>query len=475
MFMLLILLSCQKGTKIIVYKIETNPFSSDPQNYDYFIHHSIYRSVLGTLVSNYNSTEVKGVLAESWKNSENDKVWEFSLRENLYFSNGDKITSEIIIQSLKRIFLLLKRNGSKGDFFNYLNGIEKLNDLDDEIEGLRLKQGKILFVFKRSMPDFLEKISFGLYSIVHPSNYDKDSLEWQSELNVVSSYTYKIEKINSQNFELGLNEHFNLELGPENKFEKVIISWDEDIKPDIYEGNSLEDNKKKKEFSFSGGVESGISFIRCHSWDVDGSICSKLEDRMMLRNSLLNFLKNNGHNITTSFFPKGMKGLDQQEFPVEEHEINEGLLNYKLATRNFSNKKTKLWNSIESFFTKFTNRENKNDISMRVFFEEMDSEKRTADFIGIDTGILIDRPIDDVKFMINSTAGIRIPDMNGKLKKLASEEEVDVNQINKEIWDQAIIWPIAHFTSGLFSKSFVDLNKLNLIQPPIDFTWVGKK
>tara|TARA_Y100000768_G_scaffold116943_1_gene86375 strand:- start:8670 stop:10142 length:1473 start_codon:yes stop_codon:yes gene_type:complete len=459
-------------SKNLNYWVNSPPYSADPMDYDFSIHHSIYRSVLGSLVTNYNKSEIKGVIAESWDNDQNNKVWKFKIRKNLYFSNGDEITPAIVYKSLKRAFYLQTKNGSK-DFYSDLEGISKLKNMNDLYDGLSYNDDEVIFKFTSPKPQFLEQISFGLYSIVHPDNYSEKDGQWNSSLDAISSYTYRIKKIEDNSIKLELNPTFGYSIGPKKKFETIVISWSKAFDADIYRGTSLDKNPSN-DYEFTGGVKSGIAFIRCHSWKDPQSVCSDLDVRRKLRNKLLLYLKEKGYDVSTSFLPKGVKGLENKEFDLESNLDNS---NVSLSFRNFTNKNFEFWQDLNLFFKDKFNTVFKNDLHLKDVFNDLntDVKKFSVDLASIVTGVLIDQPEEDIKFMIQSNSGIRIPDETGNFKKLVSKETIDVNKINNEIWDQAIIWPVTHFSNGLYYKSFIDISQLNLVQTPIDFTWVGKK
>jgi hypothetical protein len=98
-----------------------------------------------------------------------------------------------------------------------------------------------------------------------------------------------------------------------------------------------------------------------------------------------------------------------------------------------------------------------------------------ADIYMLGTGILIEDPLHDVNFMFKAKEGIQLPDSSGIIIKELNKPHPDLQLINQEIWNQAIIWPITHYASGFWAKSTVDLSLINNSLPPTDFNWVGWK
>lgn len=93
------------------------------------------------------------------------------------------------------------------------------------------------------------------------------------------------------------------------------------------------------------------------------------------------------------------------------------------------------------------------------------------------TGILVESPREDLRFMFFSKQGISLPDLNGKIKFALDQSNFDPQEINQMIWDQSVIWPMTHFSIGYFvpKNTALDLDKINLSLPPTDFQWLGWK
>ena len=82
-----------KKNEIFIFGTSGYPFSSDPLDYDYYIHHYAFSSVFSKLISSEKSGGFVPMIASEWKNSNNLKTWSFKIRKDLSFSNGDKISS----------------------------------------------------------------------------------------------------------------------------------------------------------------------------------------------------------------------------------------------------------------------------------------------------------------------------------------------------------------------------------------------
>ena len=92
------------------------------------------------------------------------------------------------------------------------------------------------------------------------------------------------------------------------------------------------------------------------------------------------------------------------------------------------------------------------------------------------TGILIEDPKDDIRFMFLSKEGIQLPDSDGRIHEELNNAEFNPQKINQLIWEQAIVWPINHFAFGLWARrDTFDFSEINLVLPPTDFQWLGYK
>ena len=198
------------------------PYSTDPLSYDALSHHVAFRSVLSPLISTYKLGEYVGILAESWSVSEDFKQWSFTIRPNLTFENGDMISPKIIETSFKRIAFLLKNNKSKNEFIDHILEKNKLVSIDTKIKGIKSTNNKIIFTFKKSMPNVLDLISFGLFSIVHPNNYNSQNGSWISENKTIASNFYTIDTWSNSEIILKLRKDFLPNLHHKNIFPTIF-------------------------------------------------------------------------------------------------------------------------------------------------------------------------------------------------------------------------------------------------------------
>lgn len=76
----------------------------------------IVRYGIGECLTRFDTTgSLQPCLAESWEGSEDGKTWTFKVREGVKFSNGNEMTPELVVASLKRTFEMSPR---VPDFFD---------------------------------------------------------------------------------------------------------------------------------------------------------------------------------------------------------------------------------------------------------------------------------------------------------------------------------------------------------------------
>jgi hypothetical protein len=97
----------------------------------------------------------------------------------------------------------------------------------------------------------------------------------------------------------------------------------------------------------------------------------------------------------------------------------------------------------------------------------------SVDLTARGTGILVSDPDDDVRFMFLSKEGIRLPDTDGNIKNALAKSHLDPQEVNQLLWNQAVVWPVVHYASGLWAKNDkFDFSEVNLILPPTEFQWI---
>lgn len=456
------------------------PFSSDPMDYDFYVHHQAFTSVFGTLVSTNLKGKIKPILAKSWQHSSDFKIWTFEINDQLTYSNGDKIKGEDIVLSLKRVAFLKKKANSLSGLVEYLEEIEKLSGIENDISGIALKDKNLLLKFTKPMPNLLSLISFGFYSLAHPSLFDHKTGQWLNKKKAISSSAYEVTEWNEDKFVLKLRKGLknfdyakailDVEFQKNDRLKSSADLKDVDLLLD--DKNSLLVNSDFQYVGSSEGLK--IGYVHCFSWNKQESPFSKIEVRKLLRDRFYKSLQSNGVTLTNSFFPPSLTGVlsvkSEDYKPIEvapRMEIVTHTMGPSLKIEENKEKKS----ISEIFNDALISLADKNNIKVNQVDISDESEIDKLDLVINGTGIEADNYIDTVKFMFLSKEGIRLPDSNGRITEELKKEKPDVNLINSELWNQAIIWPIRHYTNGFWfnKKSGLNFEYVNMDTPSIDF------
>lgn len=450
------------------------PTSADPIDFDAFVHHVTFRPIFSGLVSQYKKGVYVGVLAESWMASTDFKRWEFKIKKNLQFSNNDPITPQVIYKSLTRTALLMAKKGSHSDLFNNLTEYVAPQNCNSSIPGISIENEKLIFTFENSNPRLLEQLSFGLYSVLHPSQYNNQTGEFNNK-DIISSGPYFIRNWSDSELNLSLRHSFPIESRHARAFSDVAIRWDDTSKKFADLVVSFHsDSGISERLTFYGPSKSNIIYLHCLSWHKKGSICSDADIRLTLRNGFYNYLKSQNIDFTTSFFPLHMAGIKELDYdalsPITYDGGGKSLIIRLRATTNIAYPLLK--KALVDYFKSLNvNAKIEDDISYSDLGPYLNKEKNDVDFSAVVTGILVEDPFGDIRFMFRSKEGIRLPDTNGKI--LSSLDKIEPQHVNQELFNQAVIWPLLHTSMGIWVGDRVDISELNTLIPPTDFAWIA--
>lgn len=463
----------------IVFANYGSPFSSDPLDFDYYVHHYAFSSVYARLVSVEKSGTITAELAKSWENYNNFKTWRFELRDNLKYSNGETIKGQDVLLNFKRLLYLSRKNNSKSGMLEFIEDCDLDKSLISNCNGIKLEQNVLEFTFSKPMKNLLELISFGLYGLAHPSLYDHQTGIWIDKRKVISSSHYNVKIWSDKDFVLTLRPDSILN-SESDVIKNVRIINLGDIKEakDLDSVDLLFADKSSllvdNRFQFIGSsLNLKIGYLKVNSWNNNKSELSKIEVRKWLRSKFFRSLSHNGLKITKTFLPTSLKGVNEIDADVESEkpkfkdfsiDIPEIRISGKLKEND--NKKS----MADIFKDAYQSLE---DTNVKVKF----SEKYDLEILG--TGIEAKDYMDTVRFMFLSNEGIKLPDLTGKIYLELKKENPSISIINQEIWDQAVIWPIRHYTAGYWFKNDseinININMINVDSPSIDFQFVRWK
>lgn len=87
--------------------------------------------------------------------------------------------------------------------------------------------------------------------------------------------------------------------------------------------------------------------------------------------------------------------------------------------------------------------------------------------------IAIEDPMESIRHMFQSKDGVRLPDPTGRAAAEIRKETFDLQAVNAVLWDDAIVWPTAHYSRGIWAKPRVDLTDLNTSTFPPGMQWLA--
>ncbi len=455
------------------------PFSIDTMDYDALAHHIHFRSVYSSLVSDYKLGEIRGVLASKWWSNSDKTSWSFKIRDDIFFSDGQKVGARDVALNLCRVAFLMSKTNSASGLLENLKGIESISAADELVEGISFSGDIVTLDFKIPVLDVLQKISFGLYAIVSLKNFDSKTGVWFNKREIIGSGPYFVEKWTDSEVSLRLRTDFPKNLLLSKPINQVVFrhSADEIVNSDLIVDfdDSLGVDKSHE---FFGPVKSAIRYVECEGWKDPESICHSEKARKNIRDAFYKYLDSIKFKTIKSFFPLAVKGVS--EFVTGD----ESSVSLSFQPTTFS---------ISAVASAYKSLENTNQVTAQEAFEKAMKyfasqsglqvdvvtpvaqlpKSASVDFRFRMTAILVDSPHHDIRFMVNSSQGIRLPDASGEIKKYISQENFSAQNVNRLLWDQAIVWPINHMALGLWKrKNSVSLASYNLILPPLDLQWL---
>jgi hypothetical protein len=397
------------------------------------------------------------------------------------FEDGMTVTPDLIKQSLTRMGFLMKQNGSRSGMFEYLSGFDKIDSPTSAIAGIQTEVGKLILRFDSPVPRLLEIVSFGLYGVVHPADYNHVTGAWLNPKQVHASGPYRISKWDDNAETLELRKEFPASLLHSRPLKTVQIIWDMSRKDtsDLIMASEFE-KQNYKNYVFYGPAASGIAYVLCLTWYKKDSPCHSKDIRLVLRDRFYKKLANLYQPIFRSFFPLAMKGVTEFNLPELAHSspasAEKRNLTYLFKTSNVMN--DSVYESVKSTVEEFGYHIEKSNAAWTSMMTHLnyDVENPEYDLVTVATGIRLEDPVHDIRFMVNSKEGIRLPDPTGKLREMTLTDDVDINAVNAQIWEDAIVWPITHFSAGLLvNDERLDMSQVNVIHPPTYFGWIGRK
>lgn len=477
--------SCKKHEILDLYTTQ-EPYTFDPIEYDFGVHHVTERAVLASLISNYKKGGYVGQLAQEWSSDNDFKKWTFHLFENAKFDDETPVTSRVVEQSIKRIAFIMKKRHSEDNFTNYLIGYESFNKISDNLPGLKiLDSSTIEFNFTKSIPDFLEEISFGIFAIVHPDDYNHETGEWKNPNSAKASGLYSIKNVSKDGITLTLRK--NHPLADSRHFNEIFIHWNKEKKQnaDVIMGSSFDKEELENSYELVAPIKASIIYGRCVSWTHKDSIFHSRENRQLLRDLYYKQLTDNGYIFSHYFFPREISKQDEEQnnkdLSLANKPIPENIKNIPLRVHWYAKNFEKSHIHFVKSFEQISSAKKIKYAAVGPFgFDKVRANKKEKlaqyEFDWTQFSTDVEHPEDTVRFMFLSAEGVQLPDEDGSIRAELDKKPINIAKINALINKQALVWPLGHYRSGIWiKKAVVDISDYNSSLPPIDFTWIYRK
>lgn len=206
------------------------------QNGDGLVPYLLYRTLL-MADSKYETSTPD--LAKEWKKSDDEKTYEFTLKDGLKWSDGEALTAADVEFSVK---LALKASVINGIFPSTFSKVEGAKDFKedkaDSISGLTVEGNKVIFKLTAPVGNF-EQMMTQFYILPKHKLESENPLElnnssfWTAP---VTSGMYKVKEISAGNFiEYERNENYENE---KPKFDKVVFNYISDPVLALQDGKS---------------------------------------------------------------------------------------------------------------------------------------------------------------------------------------------------------------------------------------------
>jgi hypothetical protein len=477
---------------IIKVAIPSSPYSSDPIDFDAYVHHLCFGSTLSTLVSNTKKTGLEGRLAKDWEKDRDFKTWRFHLRSGIYDSNQEIINGNYILASFKRAFLKQLEKGSKS-FVTKLKGIEKLTTLRNDIDGLYLSNINgheiITFTFTEAIIDLDYQLSFGVYGITSSRNFNPLTGDWLQEVRLISTGPYEVYSFESDAVELRLRSNFNI-YNVEKSPPIVILKKEKAENYGGFDFFRLADYQTEglylDDFDYYVDSDHSIKFLRFNSYFKSDSPFFYNE----FRQGFIDFLQLNYFqeiDLPIGFFPLSALAPTKKEILFNDYKIKEILKSHRAqfphrkirvmkTVSTVSNLDAQLMLGITAFLEKYEIPYELIESDIKIIFSSFDLEWKDSnvDICVLNTSILNETPYSDIDFMFESSEGIRLPDPRKMYSQLKGQEKgtIFIEKINQFLREDAIVLPLQHFQRRFYHKKNLDFSNINIAESFVDFSLV---
>lgn len=422
-----------------------------------------FGSVYAGLVSNREKGRYRGVLAESWEASPDMRRWVFRLRRDMRFETGEPVTSEDLARSWLRLERMARAEGTRGLMFDLLEGYSPAFP-GSVARGLRFEADSVTLSFREPYPELLATLSDPMYAVVHRDCWDASDA-WRCEYRAVASGPYRVARWDDHGLELALRPEFPKDLRHERAPDRIRLLWDKKDRAsaELVYGSSRDDLSGRG-YRFMGGMDSSVAFVACRDWAKGGTLCADRAARAALRHGFYRELGARGLKGANSFFPLTVPGI--KEFPetvVTGVQRRHAVIFHPMGGRLpvLAETAAALGGAARGLGWGFE-------------IEERKAGK--ADVCNIHvrvTDIPLDQPERAIRLMFLAKSGARLPDPTGRAAKELKRKDLDLQALNAVLWDDAVVWPLAHFAWGTWAKEGFDFSKVNLALTTPALHWIG--
>lgn len=451
------------------------PTSSDPIEFDLAANHFVFGPVFSKLFTTYKSASISNSLAKSWSVENSGTEWRIVLRDDVRFSNGDLIHPSDVVLSIKRVLLNAKRNGSMLPLLKQIKGASALIDMKSKVEGLQFDEREVIISLHSPNFSLNEDLSFGLFGVVHKSNYQNDTGAW-IDGPVIASGPYSV------SYEFGgatlrLRADFPKDLRHPNAPDEILAVSEPSLRSvsDLVDGY-LEDAPGGAD-KFFGNTSSDILYMQV--FNRKKGILSTAAGRRRLREDFYQELEATGNRATRSFFPLIFSGVSEISAKNEEYDNGDSAAEifYKPPTNKRIIRFLEVTHAMSRALKKNGAKFNRVDgIGLEVLNRIVRGEQVKGIRLDIGTRITSmggEDPRNTFRFML-SREGIFLPDPGLELYRLVQKDNFSLQVANEIIFKEAMIWPIFHFSMGFWAKSDLDLTMYNKQWPLSELQWIGK-
>lgn len=458
-----------------------DPYSTDPYQFDLGVHHVLDGPIYLRLFTAYKDAVLSGSAADSWSASDSDRHWEIRVRHDLKFSNGEKVTAVDVKNSIKRIFFLAMKSNSSLPLMKNVQGIENLKSLDTEISGLRVDGDRVIFDFKKSQTNLIELLAFGLYSIVHPGDYDAKTGKWLAVIPTSSGpYTLQGLELDKKFARMELRDDFPTDLYFESAPQKIEVTWDRSRRMDaqILDGFEGEAPPAPGQ-SFRGSTESDTIFFQCTSWNDPKSLFSARRNRILLRETFYRELIALGVRPVRSLYPLNLPGAIEAPEPTVRS-VSSDFRGKEITIMPPRNLQVPAFMKIKEALIaailrlgavpKVAEAMSSQNYALETAWREKNAHR--LDIATRSVSIGNEDPAETTRLMY-SREGIDLPDPGSRIAKTILNNNFNISTINQAIYADALVWPILHFSNGFWASESVDLSRYNEHWPLSELQWMG--